>query len=191
MKNVVAVVVMGFLILPLGVMAQDHSHHDMNHDKKSMDNADGEVKHFDVSTDFQKQLNAVYQASLELNNAFVAGDANEAKLKAAAISSNMKNVDMSLLKGDAHLAWMAYMKPINEGLSKIASSEDIEDQRKAYAGVSEGLYKSIKAFGVGETVYYQHCPMKKSSWLSNSEDIKNPYYGSMMLTCGATKEVLN
>jgi len=106
------------------------------------------------------------------------------------MSATMKNVDMSLLKGDAHSAWMEYLKPINEGLTTIASSENIADQRKAYSGVSEGLYKSVKAFGVGETVYYQHCPMAKSSWLSNSEDIKNPYYGSMMLTCGSTKEVL-
>jgi len=26
--------------------------------------------------------------------------------------------------------------------------------------------------------------MKKSSWLSNDTSIKNPYYGSSMLTCG-------
>ncbi|MCF6353186.1 MAG: DUF3347 domain-containing protein [Cyclobacteriaceae bacterium] len=190
MKKQIVGFVFGALILPLGVMAQDHSHHEMSNDKKSMEHEGEQVKHFDVSADFQKQLNVVYQASLTLSNAFVASDANEAKSKAAAMSSAMKNVDMSLLTGDAHIAWMGYMKPINEGLKAISSSDDIKEQRKLYASVSEGLYKSVKAFGVGETVYYQHCPMAKSSWLSNSKDIKNPYYGSMMLTCGATKEVL-
>ncbi len=191
MKKQIVGFVVGALILPLSVMAQDHSHHDMNHDKKSMNHEDGQVKHYEVSADFQKQLNAVYQAGLALNSAFVAGDADAVKSKSDAMSNQMKKVDMSLLKGDAHKAWMGYMKPINEGLKTINASDDIAEQRKLYAGVSEGLYKSVKAFGVGETVYYQHCPMAKASWLSNSKDIKNPYYGSMMLTCGSTKEVLN
>ena len=202
MKNLIVVIVMGILILPLGVMAQDHPHNQMNHDKKSMDhkmNHDenameqqgDQVMHFDVSADFQKQLNGVYQASLALNSAFVAGDANVAKSKAANMSAKMNAVDMSLLNGDAHMAWMSYMQPINNGLKAINESANLETQRAAYAGVSEGLFKSVKAFGVGETVYYQYCPMKKSSWLSDNKAIENPYYGSMMLTCGSTKEVLN
>jgi membrane fusion protein, copper/silver efflux system len=190
MKSKIVVVIVVVMVLPLGLMAQDHPHGNMNHDN-SMSNNDMEVKNFEVGTDFQNQLNGVYQASLELNKAFIAGDATMAKSKAVTMSGKMKSVNMSLLTGDAHMAWMTYMKTINAGLATISQSSDIAEQRDAYAGVSDGLYKSVKAFGVGETVYYQNCPMKKSSWLSNSEQIKNPYYGSMMLTCGSTKEVLN
>jgi hypothetical protein len=32
--------------------------------------------------------------------------------------------------------------------------------------------------------------MKKASWLSNDKAIKNPYYGSAMLTCGNVKTIL-
>jgi len=32
--------------------------------------------------------------------------------------------------------------------------------------------------------------MANSFWLSDNEKIKNPYYGSKMLSCGTTKEVL-
>ena len=28
------------------------------------------------------------------------------------------------------------------------------------------------------------CPMKQKPWLQEGSDIKNPYYGSSMLTCG-------
>lgn len=31
---------------------------------------------------------------------------------------------------------------------------------------------------------------KGAYWLSESEEIKNPYYGEVMLTCGETKEVI-
>jgi hypothetical protein len=41
------------------------------------------------------------------------------------------------------------------------------------------------------TLYEQYCPMKKATWLSETAAIKNPYYGSQMLTCGKTTETLN
>jgi len=204
MKKLRAVLALAILALPMSLIAQDHPHGNMNHEKNGMNHEknnmshdnnmthnDGEMMHYEVGTDFQSQLNEVYQASLALNNAFVAGDASKAKTYAATMSNKMNNVDMSLLKGDAHMAWMGHMKLINSGLTAISVSNDIAEQRTSFAGVSDGLYKSIKSFGVGETVYYHFCPMKKSSWLTNSEEIKNPYFGSMMLTCGSTKEVIN
>jgi Cu(I)/Ag(I) efflux system membrane fusion protein len=43
------------------------------------------------------------------------------------------------------------------------------------------------------TIYVQHCPMadnnKGADWLSKEKEIKNPYFGNSMLTCGeVTKE---
>ncbi|RYF82932.1 MAG: DUF3347 domain-containing protein, partial [Chitinophagaceae bacterium] len=35
-----------------------------------------------------------------------------------------------------------------------------------------------------------YCPMKKALWLSNEKAIKNPYYGSAMLTCGKVTETI-
>ena len=43
-----------------------------------------------------------------------------------------------------------------------------------------------------EKVYLLHCPMAfndtGADWLSNSTEIKNPYFGSKMLTCGSVKD---
>jgi hypothetical protein len=48
---------------------------------------------------------------------------------------------------------------------------------------------------MGKTVYYQFCPMMNDGngayWLSETRDIRNPYYGESMLTCGETVETLN
>ncbi len=186
MKKQILSLVVGVLSLPFGAMAQEHPGHnmDMNHDQ-------AEVKHYDVRAEFQQQLQAVYQASLALNKAFVAGDAAEVKTQAGNMIHRVSEVDMAALEGDAHMAWMQYMKTISDGLDKISVADDIEAQREAYAGVSEGLYKAVKSFGVGETVYYQYCPMVKATWLSDSETINNPYYGSKMLKCGSVKETIN
>jgi membrane fusion protein, copper/silver efflux system len=187
MKKQILGLVLGVLILPFGVVkAQDHSGHSMN---MSQDGAD--VVRYEVSTDFQKQINDVYQASLELNKAFVGGDVTRVKEKAGSMIHRVTEVDMSLVKGDAHMAWMKYMKPLSDDLGKISVSDDLVSQRKSYATVSEELYKVIKSYGVGETVYYMYCPMAKSNWLNDSKEVNNPYYGEMMLKCGSSKEEIN
>ena len=55
---------------------------------------------------------------------------------------------------------------------------------------------SLKTFGIDTgTVYYQYCPMangdKGAYWLSTIKEIKNPYFGDAMLSCGETKDTLN
>jgi membrane fusion protein, copper/silver efflux system len=186
--------VLGVVVLPLGTaIAQDHSGHNMDKadHKMDMNHEESAGIRYDVSADFQKQMNAVYQASLELNKAFVADDAAAVKEKAGTMIHRVSEVDMSLLKGEAHMAWMKNMKAISDGLDKITVTSELDAQRKAYASVSENLYHAVKSFGVGETVYYQYCPMEKSSWLSDSEEVNNPYFGSKMLKCGSTKETID
>jgi hypothetical protein len=41
-----------------------------------------------------------------------------------------------------------------------------------------------------EPVYEDYCPMKRSFWLSGGQDIKNPYFGNTMLTCGKVTATL-
>jgi Cu(I)/Ag(I) efflux system membrane fusion protein len=64
-----------------------------------------------------------------------------------------------------------------------------------FVSFNDNFFKAVKAFGLmGKTVYYQFCPMANNSkgayWLSESADIRNPYYGESMLTCGETKDTL-
>jgi hypothetical protein len=51
------------------------------------------------------------------------------------------------------------------------------------------LAKAVKLSS--EPVYQVYCPMKKANWLSSSKEIKNPYFGSAMLTCGKVVETIN
>ncbi|MCC6288356.1 MAG: DUF3347 domain-containing protein [Chitinophagaceae bacterium] len=68
-------------------------------------------------------------------------------------------------------------------------STDIEKQRRAFEKVSTIMWDVVKQSGtLSRDVYYQYCPMKKAYWLSNEADIKNPYYGAKMLTCGSVKD---
>lgn len=73
---------------------------------------------------------------------------------------------------------------------KMLKAGDIEKQRAAFNDVSVLLWKTVKSRKPNQPLYYQYCPMKKAYWLSKEKEIKNPYYGSAMLSCGNVAETL-
>jgi len=148
-----------------------------------------------VPMDFIMQLNNVYEQYLNLKNSLVKSDAGAAEKAAGGVQQALSSVDMSLLKGESHEKWMVLLEKLNSSAKAVSSSGDIETQRKAFAALSESLYNSIKMFGlVNKTLFYQFCPMadknKVAYWLSDISEIRNPYFGDAMLTCGETKETL-
>lgn len=60
--------------------------------------------------------------------------------------------------------------------------------------LSKNMYGLMKAAKFEQPIYYQFCPMandrKVANWLSKDKTIKNPYYGSEMLSCGKTVETI-
>ena len=73
----------------------------------------------------------------------------------------------------------------------ISQSKDIKLQREKFSTLSANMVTLAKTVKLSaDPVYLQYCPMKKASWLSSVQAIKNPYYGSAMLTCGTVKETL-
>ncbi|WP_293690933.1 efflux RND transporter periplasmic adaptor subunit [Spirosoma sp. 48-14] len=144
---------------------------------------------------FIKQLTIVYETSLKLTEALIGANSEQAKTLAGGGGKALAGVDMMLLSGAAHTDWMTYLNTMNAALKALNMTTDLEKQRTAYAQFEEGLYRSIKAFGVTDKpVYRQFCPMalnnKGSYWLSDKKPIRNPYFGDQMLTCGETKEVI-
>ena len=141
------------------------------------------------------QLNTVFDQYIVLKDAFVQSDVKKTVQVAQKVQQSLASVDTRLLTGDAQTQWMVTAGKLEKLLKQIASSVDIEEQRKAFSDFSNEFYKAVKAFGlIGKTVYYQFCPMafngKGAFWLSITQEIRNPYYGQEMLTCGETKEIL-
>jgi hypothetical protein len=59
---------------------------------------------------------------------------------------------------------------------------------------SADVYDLVKAFGAGRPLYHDHCPMYNDNqgamWLSETREIKNPYYGAEMPACGTVEEII-
>ena len=149
-----------------------------------------------ISMDFIMQLNDVYDQYILLKNALIESDVSKARQASEKVRDALNKVDMKLLSGNAHTKWMDILNILNEKVNIISSSGKIDEDRTAFSGLSDQMYKAIKTFGLmGRTVYYQFCPMfnngKGAYWLSETKDIRNPYYGKKMIDCGETKETLN
>ena len=174
----------------------EHASHDSTeHASGSTAAADASAPQFQVDANFQTQLASVFSSYVELKDAFIASDANKVKDEAKGVDEALSKVDMKLVTGAAHNDWMSYLTPIQGSLKEIQTSTDIEAQRKAFSNLSDNLYKSVKAFGLGgKQAFYDYCPMAFNNegayWLSDQEQIKNPYFGDKMLTCGSVKETL-
>ena len=71
---------------------------------------------------------------------------------------------------------------------------NIAHQREHLVTLSKDFYDIAKEFGTEKPLYKVYCSMyndnKGAYWLSDSKEIKNPYYGEAMLTCGEVQEEL-
>jgi hypothetical protein len=174
----------------------EHAAHDSTeHASGSTATAEAAEPQFQVDATFQNQLASVFTSYVELKDAFVSSDASKVKTEAKETNESLAKVDMKLVSSAAHNDWMNYLTPLQSSLKEIQESSDIEAQRKAFSTLSDNLYKSVKAFGLGgKEAFYEFCPMAFNNegayWLSDQAQIKNPYFGDKMLTCGEVKEKL-
>ncbi len=174
-----------------GASSGEHNHGgmNMNEDQHS------EIKRVESDPKFVNQLSAVLHAYLKMNNAFVESDAGKVSTEAQKVEEALNSVDMKLLKGDAHMAWMDQLKTLSSSVKNIRSGNDIDKQRLPLSDFNNAFYVGLKMFGLNhDTVYYQYCPMalddKGAYWISETEEIRNPYFGDMMLSCGENKETI-
>ena len=137
-----------------------------------------------VQTSFAQDNSPLLQSYYAIKDALVAGNSNLA-------SKGAEGLVVALNKTDAKTLGKAEKDGLLKVTGQIASSKDIKVQRETFADLSDKIIAlSKKAKLSADPVYVQYCPMKKSSWLSIEEAIKNPYYGSSMLSCGKVTEVL-
>lgn len=83
---------------------------------------------------------------------------------------------------------------IQEKAKAIAEKQELEDQREAFVELTDEVYEYCKKNPCGKKLYKQYCPMAfdntGAAWLSDKEEIRNPYFGKMMLKCGKVEEEL-
>jgi hypothetical protein len=131
---------------------------------------------------------------LQINNALTNDNGSEAAKGGKAMNEAISKLDKSLFTLEQKKVLDNIEESLKEDAEHIGKNSDkVEHQREHFATMSEAVYALVKAFGAGKTIYHDHCPMynegKGAIWLSDTKEIRNPYYGGKMISCGSAEEV--
>ncbi len=131
------------------------------------------------------QSSVLLHSYFDVKNALVAGNAGNASIKA-------QEFVKVLTDNDSKIATASVRDALLKDANQISAGKDIKQQREHFASLSTNMYALAKTSKLAtQPVYYAFCPMKKSYWLSSEASIKNPYFGSAMLSCGKVVETIN
>ncbi len=169
---------------------------EMNHDDETMemdhDMQNDEMRNMEGNQKSSKPT-AILTNYLELKNALVADDTE----KAASIGKHLYKV---LGEFEASAAAETQKQEVDEIIEDArehaehiaGNSGKIGHQREHFEIISKDVEDLITITGTDRVLYKTFCPMynegKGALWLSETKEIKNPYFGSKMLTCGEVQE---
>jgi hypothetical protein len=185
--------------------SDSHAGHDMAPEKKdSLAHASaGDVKEMKtisavfstVDPKANASIREIVDHYLHIKNALAGDNAGEAGKGAKAMTEAIGKLDKSLLTAEQKSAYDKIEAGLKTHASQIAQSgTDIKIQRSHFLQLSESAYELVKQFGGGRPLYHDHCPMARENqgamWISELKEVRNPYFGEQMLTCGTVEEVI-
>jgi len=168
----------------------DDDDHDSNMNGMKMDGA----KKANLTVKKNAATTPVLNSYLALKNALASDDKYGASKAASALLKTFAEFDMTKLSADVHKSYMDIVEDAKEQAEHIAKSP-IAHQREHFENLSTDINDLVVLLGTDKTLYKDFCPMagegKGAIWLSEFKEIKNPYQGSKMLTCGNVKQQIN
>lgn len=150
--------------------------HEMHQETEGMDHAkDNNEKGMAEFKD--ESSKEIFNSYLAVKDALVKTDAEAAKSAAAQLES--------ALEGKEEIASVA---------QQIAETDDVNKQRELFSELTKSMEPVLKESISEGKIYKQFCPMafegKGDYWYSDSEQIRNPYFGDKMLKCGRVEETI-
>lgn len=172
---------------------EKHSHDGHDH---GMSNDDIPVVRVELETDsiFQEHIDVIAHFYTHIQTALASDDIAQVSIRAKQLLDHIHEYDTVKFTNNEQEVYDKYNGKIIKLSKSIQSTEDIEMQRKYFESMSEIMYQLVRIVGTTDPLYKSYCPMafdgKGAMWLSETEDIANPYYGSSMYSCGSVEEVI-
>lgn len=159
----------------------NHDHATMKMDHSKMMNMNNDAKAEAILNDY-----------FNLKDALVADDTKKAAQEGSKLAASLKAFDASKYTAEEQKELADIIEDATEHAEHIAKNE-MSHQREHFKTLSKDISDLIAITGTKSTLYEQFCPMYDggSSWLSTSDQVRNPYYGSKMLKCGKVKKTIN
>ena len=169
-------------------------------EKKDMDvkkeAPENEMQSNPSQTQSKTPLNGILTGYLQVKNALANDNGSDAANGGKTITDAMAKLDQSSLSATQKKAYDDVADDMKENAEHINENSDkIAHQREHFEMLSQDIYDLVKSFKGTQTLYKDFCPMandnKGAFWISETKEIKNPYLGKKMPTCGDVKEEIN
>ncbi|WP_169981025.1 efflux RND transporter periplasmic adaptor subunit [Tautonia rosea] len=152
---------------------------------------------FDVSNTFREQLTGLWDAYQNAQQALAGDDPDRARSAVDQAEEALSAIDMTLLEGEAHDAWMTARGELLSAIEHLQEASELETLRSGFKSWSETMPPVVSSFGLPESVgpISQHfCSMafdnKGAAWLQADGAVRNPYFGATMLTCATDTSLI-
>lgn len=150
------------------------------------------------SSDFNAKFTNFLNNYYSLKDAFVLSNSEMAVTSANTLVKSADSLDLSSIKADSSIVDMAkgYVQTVSSEAKALTQEKDLEAKRKSFQMISDAMYDLVRTVRFDKGVVYHHfCPMAFNDagayWLSSSADVKNPYFGKKMLSCGEVKDSID
>ncbi len=144
----------------------------------------------DVDVEFAAELEPLIDGYLGITEGLAADDLEAAADGLKKLHDQLLAIGQHRMSGDAHVAWMETYEEIHDVTHKMVDPASIENFR-AHLQALTRLIESVHVnFGAGllPVLNRTYCPMvdgdQIGTWLQRGDTVRNPYFGSSMLSCG-------
>ncbi|RTY86970.1 DUF3347 domain-containing protein [Flavobacterium sp. RSP15] len=132
---------------------------------------------------------AIVSNYLKIKNALTKDDSKGAAIAAKDLHAILNSSSATSLDTKLKNKYNAFVVDAKVNVKHIGDNAGkMEHQRTYFSLLSKDVFDLIKAFGTKQTVYQDYCPMygagKNGYWISETQDVINPYFGAEMLNCG-------
>lgn len=186
-KTLIFASLLSFAVFSCGEKSTSTQSHGENHSSGDASSAT------EVSITNSTATTKIIDSYLAVKEALVSDDGKQASAKSTALISALKSFETTGIQTEDPKELERLQLEATRLAEKLADA-DIVVQRENFQALSVTLKDILKIAGTDRTLYHQYCPMYKENtggmWLSANEDIKNPLFGSSMLTCGRVEETL-
>ena len=114
------------------------------------------------------------------------------QIRMALVNSDADGVQTAA--GNLAESFSGELEDIKSKILAMADTDDLEKQRELFSDLTEKVDPMFRESISEGTIYKQFCPMafegKGGYWLSDRDEIRNPYYGEKMLKCGEVTETI-
>ena len=130
-----------------------------------------------IATEASESTKVIVDSYLQIHAALSADKVEGVKPAAAVIANEAAKMGAS---GEA----------IVKAAKTMESAGDLKTARDAFGPLSDAVIAAASADGWKDVpgVKIGYCSMVDRSWIQKDAKVRNPYYGSQMLTCGELKD---